>query len=242
MDYTLFKAIAKLPQEALVKALPAVLKDYYDQIYSNDDYVYAVGDIPIALVAHLDTVFSNPPVEEDIFYDREKNVIWSSSGGIGDDRAGVYAILNIVGDGYRPSIIFTTNEEIGGDGAWSLVADYEEPKTELKYIIELDRQGSDDCVFYQCANEEFRKYVEGYEFVTALGSFSDISIIAPYWQVAAVNLSIGYLEEHSYSERLYVDWLEHTIQRVEDMLTDIPETSFKYIESEKYKFGLDSAI
>ena len=35
---------------------------------------------------------------------------------------------------------------------------------DLKYIIELDRRGSDDCVFYQCDNHEFDAYVEKFGF------------------------------------------------------------------------------
>ena len=71
-----------------------------------------------------------------------------------------------------------------------------------KAIFQLDRRGSDECVFYDCDNPDFIKYVESFGFKEAYGSFSDISIIAPAWGVAAANLSVGYYLEHSNAEYL----------------------------------------
>ena len=89
--------------------------------------------------------------------------------------------------------------------------------TDLNYIIQLDRRGSNDCVFYECNNPEFVEYVEAFGFVTAHGTFSDISTICPSWGIAGVNLSIGYIDEHSYSEILYVGNMLATIGKVEKM-------------------------
>jgi hypothetical protein len=67
-------------------------------------------------------------------------------------------------------------------------------------MIELDRQGRDDAVFYDCDNPEFEEYITKFDFVSDWGTYSDISTIAPSWECAAVNLSIGYFDEHSYAE------------------------------------------
>ena len=48
-------------QSSLKKALTQYLKARYKRVISTRDYVIAVGDIPIALVAHLDTVFPYLP-------------------------------------------------------------------------------------------------------------------------------------------------------------------------------------
>ena len=206
----------QLNQPSLMKAMKQYLKSKYDKVISTKEYLVAVGDIPIALTAHLDTVFKNPPNR--IFYDRVKNVMWSPEGLGADDRAGVYAIVQIIKSGLRPTIIFTTDEELGCKGSEKLVKDIPIAPTELKYIIELDRRGSDDCVFYQCDNDEFETYVESFGFVMNFGSFSDISMICPAWKVAGVNLSIGYYDEHSYSETLYVGQMLNTINKVKNML------------------------
>lgn len=214
----------QLKQPSLLKAMRQYLKSKYDKVISTNDYIVAVGDIPVALTAHLDTVFKHPP--QRIFYDREKNVMWSPDGLGADDRAGVYSIVQIVKSGLRPTIIFTTDEERGCLGAEKLIKDIPVAPADLKYIIELDRRGSDDCVFYQCDNEEFEAYVESFGFVMNFGSFSDISVICPAWKIAGVNLSIGYYDEHSYSETLYVGQMINTINKVKKMLIQSDTAAF----------------
>ena len=175
----------------------------------------------------MDTVFAKAPT--DIFYDTKKNVIWSPTGLGADDRAGVFAILQIIKSGLRPHVIFTTDEEMGCIGA-GLLAEEKCPFDDLRYIIELDRRGTNDCVFYDCDNEQFEEYVEKFGFVTAWGSFSDISMICPSWKIAGVNLSVGYKDEHSVSETLYVGPLLATIEKVKIMLKEKDIPSFEYIE------------
>ena len=219
----------QLRQPSLLKAMKHYLKNKYDNVICTNDYLVAVGDIPVALTAHLDTVFKTPP--DRIFYDRVKNVMWSPDGLGSDDLAGVYSIVQIVKSGLRPTIIFTTDEELGCKGAEKLIKDMPIAPVELKYIIELDRRGSDDCVFYQCDNEEFETYVESFGFVMNFGSYSDISVICPAWKVAGVNLSIGYYDEHSYSETLYIGQMLNTINKVKNMLNNANSApSFEYKE------------
>lgn len=175
----------------------------YENVIITKDYIVAIGEIPIALVAHLDTVYKTPV--SNLYYDRQKCIMWSPEGLGADDRAGVFAIIKILHEGLRPTIIFTTDEEQGGRGA--TVLGTQNCPTKLKYMIELDRRGESDCVFYDCYNPEFVKYIESFGFKEAYGSFSDISFLMPPWKVCGVNLSIGYEEEHSYIEQLNTTWL-----------------------------------
>ena len=228
-DYRTFERMCGLTQKSLKRTVSTFLKAKYARVVETQDYVYAEGDIPIALVAHLDTVF-DPPAKE-VFYDRRKNVIWSPQGLGADDRAGVFSIISIIKTtGLRPHVIFTTDEEKGALGA-SVLSQEECPFKDLRYIIELDRRGADDCVFYDCENPEFTSYIEGFGFIEAIGSFSDISMICEAWGIAGVNLSIGYRDEHSFCEILSVGHMLQTIDKVITMLTvpvdKIP--AFKYI-------------
>lgn len=237
-DVKIFEELVKMEQDQLLKTLFTFLKKNYDNVTATEDYLFAEGDIPIALVAHLDTVFADPP--ENVYYDPRKGVIWSPEGLGADDRAGIFSILKIVKAGYRPHIIFTTEEERGGIGAAQLIIKNPKcPFKELKYMIELDRAGTCDCVFYDCENDLFTEYIESFGFIEALGSFSDISILAPHWGVAAVNLSIGYENEHSYREVLHVGPLYRTIKRVIAMLKDADNITepFIYIRSYLSRFG-----
>lgn len=222
-----FEQIVGLSQPALKTVMRKYLVRKYgiENVKETGDYIIAFGDIPIALVAHMDTVFKQPASE--IFYDTRKNVIWSPTGLGADDRAGVFAMVQIIKSGLRPHIILTTDEEIGGIGA-TMLGKEECPFKDLRYLIELDRRGEDDCVFYDCANEEFIDYVETFGFKESFGSFSDISMIAPEWEVAAVNLSIGYRDEHTTSEVLFVSHMFNTIDKVKKMLSEDMEKVRKY--------------
>lgn len=224
-DYKLFERLVSLSQKELKKAMSQYLKTKYTKVIFTKDYLVAIGDVPIALVAHLDTVFKTPV--SNLYYDQRKGVLWSPEGLGADDRAGVFAILKILQDGYRPSVIFTTDEEQGGLGAYAL-AMRECPIPGLKYMIELDRQGSKDCVFYDCYCPEFVDYVESFGFCKQYGSFSDISFLMPEWQVCGVNLSVGYEDEHSYTELLRVGPLFDTICKVKVMLSEKEIPNFKY--------------
>lgn len=225
-DLRTFEQLCGLSQNAMHKTLSTYLKSKYKRVVATKDYIYAIGDIPVALVAHMDTVFSRPA--KDVFYDRRKNVIWSPEGLGADDRAGIFSIIQIIRKGLRPHIIFTTDEEKGCIGADKL-SRIKCPFDDLRYIIQLDRRGANDCVFYDCDNNEFVKYIENFGFVEAIGSFTDICSLCPEWKVAGVNLSIGYRDEHSISEVLFVGQMLNTIDKVCIMLQEENIPKFKYI-------------
>lgn len=228
-DLKLFKNLLEASPEKLMRMLNRILCGRYSNLTYTGDYLYAIGDIPIGLVAHVDTVFPEPP--EDIYYDREKGVMWSPQGLGADDRAGVFAILKIIQSGLRPTIIFTTDEEVGGLGAAQLVKDFPECLIpNLKYLIQLDRRGTNDCVFYDCYNEDFITYVESFGFIEAFGTFSDIAELCPAWDVVGVNLSIGYENEHTRYETLHLKPWMATIEKVKRMLKEKDIPDFEYIE------------
>ena len=235
-DYKLFRSLAGLSQKSLRKTMADFLRKKYDNVIVTKDFVIAEGTIPIALVAHLDTVFDKQP--GDIFYDKEQGIMWSPVGLGADDRAGVFSIIKIIQSGLKPTVIFTTDEEKGCLGADALISVFKEAPMNLNYIIQLDRRGSNDCVFYDCDNKEFVKYVESFGFLEAIGSFSDISVICPSWGIAGVNLSVGYEHEHSVIETLHVPSMLRTISIVKTMLkcNDIPE--FEYIPSRYSWWGM----
>ena len=93
-DYRLFERLVSLTEKEMVRAMSQYLKDKYDKnVIITKDYIIAIGDIPIALVAHMDTVFKTPV--SDLYYDQRKGVLWSPEGLGADDRAGIFAIIKI---------------------------------------------------------------------------------------------------------------------------------------------------
>jgi hypothetical protein len=217
----------------------------YTNIEITEDYLIAEGNIPLTLLAHADTAFKTKPQE--FFYDREKTVMWSPNGMGADDKAGLVAIQFLAGDYLeeplerRPHIIITDGEESGCIGAQKLIKKYPKfPFGECKYLVQLDRKGKEDCVFYDCANPEFIKYIESFGFKTNYGTYTDISVFGPAWGIAAVNLSVGYENEHTTSEYLNFTNLYLTMDKVEKMIADIDNaSSFDYI-SNKPKYLWDS--
>ena len=228
-EQTLLEHLFKMKEDKLLANLDVFLRRYYDKVYTTNEFIYAVGEQPVALLAHLDTVFAHPP--KNIYYDERKGVMWSPEGLGADDRAGVFAIMKIIQSGYRPSIIFTTGEESGGIGARIFVNKFATPASDLNYLIQLDRRGAVDAVFYNCANDEFTKYVESYGFIENWGTFTDISTICPRWKIAGVNLSIGYEDEHSTSETFHINHFFATVDKVKNMIDDCGELDkpFEYI-------------
>lgn len=231
-DIKLIEQLFGLTQDGLRKAMHTYLKTKYKEVIATEAYIVAKGNIPIGLVAHMDTVFKSLP--SDIYYDRKKGCLWAQEGLGADDRAGVFAIIKIIQAGFRPHIILTTDEERGAVGA-SVLSKLACPFDHLKFLIELDRRGTNDCVFYDCDNEKFTEYISSFGFSEAWGSFSDICELCPEWGCAGVNLSVGYKDEHTTSELLFVTPLFDTIEKVKNILNDAGNAeAYEYIPAPNY--------
>ena len=204
-----------------------------------NSYILVEGEAPILLVAHLDTVHEKPVTE--ICKTKDGN-IWMSPQGIGgDDRCGVYALVTAYQKSkVKPWMLFTCGEEVGGIGADAFAADYakslhDERLDSIKCIVEVDRKGSNDAVYYDCGNEEFENYITSKGFETETGSFSDISYIAPEMGVAAVNLSSGYYNAHQKHEYINIAELKRTISKVISIVEDsTKDTMPRYEYVDKY--------
>ena len=232
-----FEEIVKMTQPELWSAL----FDYYNEhlcSFVEGDYLSIMGDIPVMLVAHLDTVHHEQV--KHICKSEDGNIIMSPQGIGGDDRCGVYALMQIyktMPEGMKPYLLFTCDEETGGNGAYSFCEDFEKGNVhpdlyEMNYLIEVDRRGLMEAVYYDCDNPEFEKLFQDYGFDTYWGTFSDISYLAPTMGCAAVNLSAGYYNPHTNHEYINMDHLQYTIDAVCAILTE-DNSFYQYVEAEK---------
>lgn len=185
----------------------------------DGDYVYKEGTVPILLVAHLDTVHRKQVSVP--LHDPEYNILWSPVGIGGDDRCGVAMILQMATE-YDIGVLFTTKEETGCIGAKAAARELD-LKDDYNFIVELDRRGDNDAVFYSCDNKEFHEYILGHGFTKAIGSLSDISTLAPKWDLAAVNFSCGYFNEHSTQEFIDFSAMEDIYLKVACIIEDYTE-------------------
>ncbi len=206
--------------------------DYVDEIFMNYDYemvaykidsngnfLYAAWQPPagtnsedqVCLIAHADTIGNFDPDLRILnpLCVSEENWLVHNGGGYFDDRAGILGMIALLYLGVRPHIIITGLEEVGAIGADSLLEDFptlEElfEDNKIQCLVELDRRGSLEAVFYDLEYPEFEKIFTRY-FDKAYGTFTDICVLAPEWEIAAVNLSVGYRYEHTPAEILILD-------------------------------------
>ena len=227
-----FKSYCFPGQKTLKKYLKSTLG-----MESRDGFLYKKGTVPIMLVAHMDTVHKTPPKT---IIDKDGKI--SSPEGIGgDDRCGIYMITEILKK-HDCYVVFTENEEVGGIGAKKFAKSdiCKNLKGKINYIIELDRRGSEDAVFYDCGNEDFIDFVTEKYFKEAWGTYSDIVEIAPAMDCAAVNISCGYYKAHTTNEYVVIKEMNRNIREVCKLISrSDPERHFEWVDSifaDDYKY------
>ena len=233
-----FSTICRMTQADLKKYVAQELKITHDKVIVQDGFVYAQGIFPVLLVAHLDTVHKD--LVKHIVYDEAKQVLSSPQGIGGDDRCGVYMILELIKK-HHCSVLFCEDEEIGAVGAEKFTKWKPAQQLTYNYIIEFDRRGNNDAVFYDCDNELFEEFITKDFYKTSFGSFSDISTLAPFLGCAAVNLSCGYYNAHTTNEYVVLSEMQASIDAASKILARTNEDdAFEYIEAKYNDFGVYS--
>ena len=231
-----FEQILVLNQADLKAYLTKFLKSYHYKAISDNGFVYAKGTDPVLLVAHMDRHPNHKELVKEIhkqeFVNEKKDTIemrWSSPQGIcGDDRCGVWALMNLMKRGRRPSILFCEDEEIGSVGAGKFCKTEYIKNLEVNYMIQIDRRGADDAVFYSCDTKEFKEWIDKESgFKEKIGTFTDICKLMPESKIAGVNFSCGYYNEHTKEEYIVMEELNQTIDRIDSLLQK---------ESKPYKY------
>ena len=182
----------------------------------------------ILLVTHLDTVRSKQLTEEELEIDG--NIITARGGPLGaDDRAGVAALIIMMREfGNEHSYLFTDLEECGGHGAIAAAQDIGDELGRHAYALEPDRFGDGQAVFYdETDGDGFEEYLGEVvpKFRFGFGSYTDIADICPEIGICGVNVSVGYMHQHTHSETLFIDAWERGLDNIRALLREqsIPE-------------------
>ena len=239
-----FEDICKMTQNEVKTYMKSYLESRKYNVVDEDGFLYAKGTVPVLLVAHMDTVH-----EEQCKEIINNNGKISSPQGIGgDDRCGVFAIMNVVKE-LNCSVLLCEDEEKGGKGAHKFTKATYEFKDKagkattkkyidnlgVNYMVEFDRKGNKDAVFYSCDNKDFIDFVEDMTcFRYAYGSFSDISVLMPSAKLSGVNLSSGYYNAHTTNEYVVYDELMDTIEAAKVMIKEPCNKPFEYV-AKKYE-------
>lgn len=191
-------------------------------------YVYLPGTRKdrVVLVAHVDTVWDkayNHPFSEEREALPEADILRSShpNCGIGADcRAGCAMLWQLRNSGH--SLLLVDGEEYGKHGAKYLRQSNRRLFQALnchQYMIELDYQGTDCCLFNQVDNtKKFKYYIErvlGFADAHAKGG-CDLQVLCR--RICGVNLGIGYHRCHTSKEFLVLSEWENTLQKLEVFL------------------------
>jgi len=257
-NWTLQQTI-DMPRHKLVNALNKHATEHGELSWLFYDEGHVKGNI--CLVAHIDTVHESSsasipyyygyPKQEPktthnkhwkdrkTLYDSKRGIMWSPDGLGADDRAGVYALIKIWNDmpkGERPVLLFCDEEESGAWGATEAGKTYDK-LFDISFFIELDRQGDNDCVFYNFEPIAFKDYIAGYGFKEEWGSFSDISSLCEDYMVCGTNLSVGYYKEHTLAEMLDVNALHHTIKKVKRIIREHDRDAVWIANTDAHGFG-----
>ena len=209
---------------------------------------------PVCLVAHIDTVNrdSFPPdciYKEDQVYPKvngyEPSRYIAETGKVFDDRAGIGIILSLLHDLWGkhifPYILIMGLEELGCIGASEFANDYDELEdvfrhNNIQLLLEVDKAGQSKVCFYDLDYPDFERLFTPY-FQEVGGTFSDISVLCPWFDIAGANVSAGYYLEHSANEYITETSVVESKKSIFNFIVDFQ----KYDGNPKYEYiGLDN--
>jgi len=190
----------------------------------GETFVYVPGSTRMPLlVAHADTVHLELP--KLILLDEKKGILSSPTGLGADDRAGVYGILCLHASlDPKPGLLLCDEEESGGIGAYDASWDIADHLRPYPFMIELDRKGSGECVFYNDESQAFIEYIESFGFKEDYGIFSDVMFLGEGLRKTSVNLSIGFERAHTLGEYLDLRSMNYTIKHTKRIMLNVLHT------------------
>lgn len=235
-----------LYEDELHKKLVKYLMAFgYEVIEKDGSYIYAThkSQIDCVVVSHIDTVHTLKPTKSSILI--KGDLITDNTNGLGaDDRNGIFIILELLQKGYRPVVLFTHDEEYGGIGVNDFIIDYPEPLKPVKFCIEFDREGIGEAVFYDCGNKDFQSLILTSGFYYDYGTYTDIVDLCDAWNIAGVNLSVGYKKQHTKGEYTIFSGLLYTLERVQKIFNNVDklpmykhESTYKPIKKYTYNWS-----
>ena len=228
-----FEEFCYLTQNGVKEYMKSYLTSKKYDVIDEDGFLYAKGDVPVLLVAHMDTVHKELCTK----IIKSKDVLYSPQGIGGDDRCGVFIIANIV-KSHHCSVVLLEDEEIGTVGAKKFAQTEYIKNLGVNFMIEFDRKGRDDAVFYTCDNKDFTKHVlDNTGYKQQVGSFTDISVLMPVSKLCGVNLSCGYYNPHTTNEYVVYSEMFETIAAAEELIKAECEKPFEYVAKTYSSYG-----
>jgi hypothetical protein len=210
------------------KTLTAMEVPFQVDTYGN---IYNVSNKnkPI-LSSHMDTVQRNDDEKLarfiNIYELDDGSEILKGLGVIGgDDKCGIYAILEILRKNKDMNFVFSKEEETGCKGITAFAKEINLKDKEILYGIVIDRRFSTDII---CTSNTYGTYAfqdelvkvgKDFGYSPTTGSLSDANTLKEYFSCA--NLSSGYYRPHSKQEYVLLKDLLKVINYVEMIINTI---------------------
>lgn len=192
------------------------------------------------VVAHMDTVHTFTSARELIIRDGIISAQYIKSGlpcGLNaDDCNGILVALQLLETLPNLKVCFTTQEEIGGKGAYE-AANNIEFFLDVRYLIQADRRGNSDLIIHtngiDSASENFvediKPLMEKYKYFEESGTFTDIGVLASELLISGVNVSCGYYNEHTFKECCNINELNNCLNFIHDIIVSLDNQDTVYV-------------
>lgn len=223
--------LLKMRESSAAVYAKGVLSCYnYDITHVPGQYIWAVPKgadyTPVCLVAHLDTV--RPASAEPVTLTVTKETVMNENGVLGaDDRSGVAIALQVVRRLDKlPYILLTHGEERGCIGAKKFVKDnaIQGHEDAIFGFIEYDRRGFNELVTYGTrVPVDYKALFLAYGYEEKRGSNSDVATLSEATGIAHVNLSAGYIDQHSKRETLFPRAVDFAVTTATEVIPLISE-------------------
>lgn len=189
------------------------------------------------LSAHMDTVQDDFDILMRKYINIQNGIIKGYGVIGGDDKCGIYSILDLLKNGHDDvNFLFTVEEESGGVGSSTFV--HHNDLSHILYGLVLDRRGAGDIICYnnnygvKYFEEVLTKMGNSFGYKPSTGTFSDADFISS--QISCANLSVGYYNAHSKNEYVVLHELQnsinftHAIIKNLDIKFDAPPVSHRF--------------
>lgn len=206
------------------------VKDYFDRMgieYEVDSYgnIFNLSDTSLPILnAHMDSVQDQIDANLSEFINIRGNIMNGYGVIGGDDKCGIFVILEVLKK-RKVNFIITREEEIGCVGI-----NYFMSNNDIKafpWALTLDRYGSGDIICYDndYGTSEFENALsavgERFGYKPNKGVYSDADYISE--DVSCANISVGYYAHHSKKEYVVLSDLQNSINFVNSAIDNIKE-------------------
>jgi tripeptide aminopeptidase len=222
-----------------------VQEDNYGNIYVTK----GTSSMYPCLIAHTDTVH---PIISKFHLFRDEDILFAfnpSTGkqtGIGgDDKVGVFILLQALVDIPSMKAVFYRHEETGCHGSSYSIKNHKDWYADCGYIIEPDRRGSTDAITNSGGIKitspgfinDIMPFMEKYGYSEAIGIFTDVDTLVTHEVgISAINLSCGYHNPHGSSEIVSISEVNIAYNLIFDMVIANPNKQYPHaVVIEPYK-------